>query len=93
MNGPYGLTFSGQITKGGASSNIRGDSVSVDFEGYWSNGIYGDGHADATSGFDYSADLQTFAQAPEPSSLLMLGSGALGLAGLLPPALARMSLL
>jgi hypothetical protein len=83
MDGPYGLTFSGQVLSASLGSGPSGATIFADFDGYWSNGLHGGGHIDLTSGIQAYADLQTVAQAPEPSSLLMLGSGAVGLAGFL----------
>ena len=91
MNGPYGLTFTGTITSGVAYlyGMDNGEEVDVNFSGYWSDGIYATGTADINSFFGKGpfnvseATLNTAAQAPEPSSLALFGSGVLGLGGLL----------
>jgi hypothetical protein len=88
MTGPYGLTFNGTISSGSAYvyGGDAGQKVDVTFSGYWSDGIYATGGADlfiANGGTNSYASLSTAAQAPEPSSLALFGSGVLGLGGLL----------
>lgn len=84
MLGPHGLTFAGTITSASAGSSISSTTADVDFSGYWSDGVYGYGTANVEIGLGNTfADLVTHAEAPEPSSLVMLGSGVLGLGGLL----------
>ena len=86
MNGPYGLTFTGTISQASAfDTGISGSfGVTAYFSGYWSDGIYGSGVAYVEgTGSNWQAYLNTAAQAPEPSSLMMFGSGILGLGGLL----------
>jgi hypothetical protein len=89
MTGPQGLTFNGTISSGLAVAygTDNGQEVDVTFSGYWSDGIYATGTADIWNFLggpnDSNAYLSTAAQAPEPSSLALFGSGVLGLGGLL----------
>lgn len=83
MTGPYGLTFSGQVTSGYAEwffSDSSGIAYAT-FSGQWSNGIYGYGNADVSqSGPVDIAELNVYVL-PEPSSLMLLASGILGALG------------
>jgi len=86
MNGPYGLTFSGNIDM--ASATVEGGDgfaeVDINFSGHWNNGVYAYGQAFIQEqGPSGDAYLQTTAVAPEPSSLIVFGSGILGVAGML----------
>lgn len=84
MVGPDGLTFTGVVTSGTSGWFGVGSGVNVNYFGQWSNGEYADGTAYITFNYDFvtsEADL-TSHPAPEPSSLFLLGSGALGLLGL-----------
>jgi hypothetical protein len=78
INGPNGLTFSGQITSGvGGYFLDEGESVSVNYAGYWSNKQYG--YGDLTIGFSqegpYTATFDAYTAVPEPATLAMFASG------------------
>ena len=81
MTGPDGLTFTGAVTFGNAF--VPGDvaSLSVDYFGQWSNGLYGYGTISTSSDSAYNFLLDHFDSniAPEPSSLMLLGTGVAGL--------------
>ena len=85
ITGPYGLTFNGIVTQGDSRESLAGEHAGVEFTGYWSNGLYGYGDADVfiTLGQGASANFDITTVAPEPGSLIMFGSGILGLAGVL----------
>jgi len=85
MSGPNGLIFTGVVTSGTSESYDGQWQVQVDYSGQWSNGVYADGSADVQiteDGRDGTASL-TIDQgtAPEPSTLALLGTAALGLIG------------
>ena len=85
ITGPFGLTFNGNLTHGDSQESLAGEHAGVEFTGYWSNGLYGYGDAEVfiTLGQGASADFDITTVAPEPGSLIMFGSGILGLAGML----------
>jgi hypothetical protein len=84
MVGPDGLTFTGVVTSGSSGFNGLGADIMVNYFGQWSNGVYADGSAEFTLQLDSGNNFVTLTNqpAPEPSSLFLLGSGALGLLGL-----------
>ena len=82
MTGPDGLTFAGVVTSGTAVAGGMSSQADVNFFGLWSNGQYADGTADVWQpgggGLWVSLDEEI---APEPSSIVLLGTGFLGLWG------------
>ena len=84
ITGPEG-TFSGVVTSGEASELSRGnESVGVTYFGRWSDGTYAEGSVSLNFDFD-SGNIQadfTEQPAPEPGTMLLLGTGVLGLGGL-----------
>lgn len=92
ITGPNGFTLSGFITSGwtiGNADEVSFEWAHVNFWGEWNNGLYGYGSFDIQT-WDFShgeqpyeiGDLQTQI-APEPGSILLLGSSILGLAAVL----------
>lgn len=94
--GPDGLTFHGWTDGGGTGygDHYRElccffydlDTVETKFAGQWSNGLWGFGAFDATigqafnNGHEEGADLLLTTYTPDPSTLLLFGSG-LGVLG------------
>jgi len=84
IDGPDGLTFSGQVISGkGGYFLDEGESVSVNYAGYWSNNQYG--YGDLTIGYSqegpYFATFDAYTNVPEPSTLAMFASGIVGMWG------------
>ena len=79
MTGPAALTFSGVVTSGSAAAEGTLVGAGVSYVGQWSNGLFGFGTASIVETqpgvFDLHLDSSI---APEPSSFLLLGTGALG---------------
>ena len=79
MDGPQGLTLTGQITSGSAWQNLDLSwGASLNFTGQWSNGMqaYGDILDMVTDQNGPYASLDVYS-VPEPTGLTMLGTGAL----------------
>jgi hypothetical protein len=76
LTGPQG-TFSGEITSG-YSELSQGLEIYVSFFGEWSDGQYAAGTA-TLNNFAAGFNIEPV---PEPGSLLLFGSGVLGLGGL-----------
>ena len=88
MTGPHGLTFNGIVSAGWTTHYGPGhDEIWLAFSGQWSNGLtaFGDVDEDWWSDpyFDVAAQLDATTIVPDPGSLMLLGSGVLGLAGVL----------
>ena len=83
MNGPGGLTFSGQITSGSAWQNVDVTyGADLTFSGEWSNGLMATGHLlDQVTGWNGPYATLDVYTAPEPASLALLGGGILVLWG------------
>jgi hypothetical protein len=83
LTGPEGL-LTGVVTSGSAYASSQGFDISVDFLGQWSDGkyAYGDANEVYSEATGFSSQLDA-APAPEPSSLLLFGSGIFSLGGLL----------
>jgi PEP-CTERM motif len=85
--GPNGATFTAVVTSGVASISIVGPgyeygTIRLSLYGEWNDGSWSYALLHGQPGVDYDV-LQTVNFAPEPSSLVLLGSGILGLAGVL----------
>jgi hypothetical protein len=81
MTGPDGLTFQGVVTSGSAAIGGLTSQVEVNYFGQWSDGQYAGGDA-----YIYQGGQGTYAAigeeiAPEPSSIILLGTGFLALWG------------
>jgi hypothetical protein len=81
MTGPDGLTFTGVVTQGGVAVSGFMVGVDVDYFGQWSNGLYGYGTIETMTDppFDFLVEQFTANVAPEPSSLMLLGTGVASL--------------
>ena len=80
MSGPDGLTFTGVVTSGTAHDGPNGFWVDVSYSGEWSNGVFTTGSAESifsSGGENAQATLQSQVS-PEPSSLILFGSGIAG---------------
>jgi hypothetical protein len=90
LTAPFG-TFDGTITSG--YSEILGGSTAelaaIQFTGYWNTGVFASGSAEVEfcgdcidPGYTFSVNMSSAAgTTPEPSSLVLFGSGIVGLAG------------
>ncbi len=81
LTGPEG-TFTGEITSG-YSEVYQGLEINVSFYGEWSDGQYAAGTATVAEGGGPAFASLNMGPVPEPGSLLLFGSGVLGLGGLL----------
>jgi hypothetical protein len=83
LTGPDGV-LTGVVTSGYALDNPFGDIVDVNFFGQWTDGSYWHGEADVMYVIDPGEFSASFGAqpTPEPSSLLLFGSGILGVAGM-----------
>jgi len=84
MTGPYGLTFAGMVDYGASYHALGQATISVNFSGYWSNGLSAEGSIFQTytagNPAVYTASLNTSptsSAVPEPGSLLLLTSSVL----------------
>jgi hypothetical protein len=91
-----GPTFNGIITSGWITHPGPGnDSITINFSGQWNNGLSASGEAFeywwSDPFFDVKVSLYTSRTTivPEPGSPMLLGSGVLGLAGVLRRKLTR----
>jgi hypothetical protein len=84
MDGPGGVTFSGQITSGSAWQNVDLSwGANLSFSGEWSNGLtaYGDLSDQVTQWNGPYASLDVYT-VPEPASLALLGGGMMAVWGM-----------
>ncbi len=84
MNGPDGLTFSGEVTSGKAWQNVDLTwGADLSFSGQWSNGLsaYGDLSDLVTDWNGPYASLDVYT-VPEPASLALMGGGMLAVWGM-----------
>jgi hypothetical protein len=83
MDGPGGVTFSGQITSGSAWQNLDLSwGANLSFSGEWSNGLtaHGDLSDQVTDWNGPYASLDVYT-VPEPASLALLGGGMMAIWG------------
>ena len=87
ITGPDGLTFTGVVTGGTSGYGGFHADVDVSFSGEWNNGILASGTVETYTDPKDGVLIDTFdiesqgSTAPEPSSFVLLGSGAVGIWG------------